>query len=265
MSVKKYSWSFDKRDDVWTSDTFDTVKECIEDAKKYSSEDEKKVIYVGTNTPYEPYIDAVDVLELVENAAYNQCGEVSNDWNSYNGSVMKAELAELSSKLTLVVKEWLIKNNRYPKLYSITDIREVSLSEEFHEEKPTNSKPDVCGTCSKEDVCELHEECCSKDGKSCDGKIPKGKEFLEHINLGDFVYVLYQDKTSFLIQIARFAGADFSLEKPMVHINSKNVLSNSESVESEWVDASHVFKSITDIYTLFDNIDYEKTIHIRGI
>lgn len=184
MDIKKYSWTFDKREDIWTSDTFDTVMECVENAKKHIDTDEhgKKYssIFVGENILFEPYVDACEVLELIECNAEDQCGEVAKDWYSYDGARMKTELAELSCKITAVVKEWLKKNSREPFFYSIRNIREVSLDENFEEKsQAVGKKPVVCETCDREEHCELHKECCDEKGESCDNHIPKGSGALQ--------------------------------------------------------------------------------------
>lgn len=242
MNIKKYSWTFDKRDNIWTSSTHDTIEECIEEAKKLAGMDiDNQVIYVGENVLYEPYVDAMDVLEIVENAAHDQCGEVADDWRSYNGAGMRAELAELSSKLTLVVKEWLKKNNREPVLYAIRNIKKVSLIEGYNEE------PEICDTCSTKEVCGLQEQCCSEDGKSCACYFPESKEFLRDIEEGDVVFVLYSEKKLFATRIARFAGTSFDANNGDIKVCINYMASPDVKVVSEWVDAKQVFKTIDDL------------------
>lgn len=255
MNVKKYSWTFDKRDDVWTSDTFDTVMECVEDAKKHIKHGTNaETIYVGENVLYEPYIDAVDVLQLVENSAHDQCGEVADDWRSYDGSNMKAELAELSSKLTLIIKEWLKKNNREPFFYSINNIQPVSLVEDIEEEKPAGRKPEACIACGRQEVCGLQEECCSEDGKSCDCCLPEGKEFLEHIEEGDTIFVLLEQttrgKVEYAIRMARFANISNRNSDIKVCVNY--TLSYGRGIECEWVDVNSVFEKLDDALAFCD-------------
>ena len=143
MDIKKYSWTFDERDDIWTSDTFDTIKECVEDAKQYMDsnpcERKRDHIFVGENVPFTPHVNAEDVLELIENDACDKCGEVANDWYSYDSQSMTVELAKLSLNLTSVVTKWLKENNREPFFYSIRDVKKVFI------DNPPDETPEVCG------------------------------------------------------------------------------------------------------------------------
>lgn len=242
MNVKKYSWTFDMRDNVWTSATHDTIEECIEEAKKLAGMDiDNQTIYVGENVLYEPYVDAIDVLELVESAASDQCGEVADDWYSYDGASMKAELAELSSKLTLVVRDWLKRNHREPFFYSIRNIKKISLLEDY------DDKPEICDTCSLQEVCGLQEECCSEDGKSCDSHFPKDKGFLRDIEEGDIIFVLYSEKNLFATRIARFAGTSFDASNGDIKVCINYTTGPDAKVASEWVDAKQVFKTQDDL------------------
>jgi hypothetical protein len=264
--IKKYSWTFDKRDNIWTSDTFDTVKECVEDAKKYIELNKcakgHKSIFIGENHLFEPYVDAADVLELIENSAYDQCGEVANDWYSYDAATMKTELAELSCKITAIVKEWLKKYNREPFFYSIIDVHEVALDTEFEEE--TSDKPEICDTCDREEHCGLQEECCDESGKVCDNHIPEGKAFLDSLNLGDAVFTYYEytegKERTVLIRHARFAGTHFDGDNLIVQINYNDRTDN-RIVSSLWVDADKVFKNINDILAAIGGYKENTTIH----
>ena len=246
MNIKRYSWTFDKRDNIWTSSTHDTIEECVEEAKKLAGMDiDNQVIYVGENVLYEPYVDAMEVLELVENAAHDQCGEVADDWHSYDGSRMKAELAELSSKLTLVIKDWLKKNNREPFIYAIMNIKKVSLLEDLKDQ------PEICDTCSTKEVCGLQEQCCSEDGKNCACYFPESKEFLRDIEEGDIIFVLYEETAQgdvcYATRIAMFAGTAFDASNGDIKVCINYTTGPGEKVTCEWVDAKQIFKTQDDL------------------
>lgn len=120
--MKKYSWSFNKNDELWNQDTFDTVEECIENAKKnevYSGE----TIAVGECIPYVPYIDADDIIERIEEQAYEHAGEASEGWLSYSND----EKDRLTEQLTEVLEKWIKDTNNEPSFYHIEDIREITL------------------------------------------------------------------------------------------------------------------------------------------
>lgn len=55
--MKKYTWSFNRSDEVWNHDTFDTIEECIKNAIEecgydvYVYSDEPDKIYIGECRP----------------------------------------------------------------------------------------------------------------------------------------------------------------------------------------------------------------------
>lgn len=44
--MKKYTWSFNRSDEVWNHDTFDTIEECIKNAIEECGYD---VMFIRTN------------------------------------------------------------------------------------------------------------------------------------------------------------------------------------------------------------------------
>lgn len=123
-----YTWEYDKDSELWRHDVFDTVEECVEDAKSELLSDAIKTIAVGEVQKYEITIDATDVLDGIEEQAYYECGDASDGWNTYNYKTDREDLDELSDQLSQCVTEWLKKKNNLPHFYSVDNVKTVSLS-----------------------------------------------------------------------------------------------------------------------------------------
>lgn len=117
----KYTWETDETD-IWQHDLFDTVEDCIEDAKSYATAPGATIV-VGEAIFWEPYIDVCDMLDQFEEEAYYECGEVAEDWSSYNYERDKEKVDELSEKLNEIIKQWLKDNGTYPTFYKIENVR----------------------------------------------------------------------------------------------------------------------------------------------
>ena len=124
----KYTWEYEETD-IWQHDLFDTIEDCILDAKEnYLIEPETEIV-VGEVVPWEPYVFANSVLERLEEYAYEECGEVAEDWYAYDykSEEGRKSLDELSDKLTEIVKQWLKDNGTYPWFYRIENVKVVEV------------------------------------------------------------------------------------------------------------------------------------------
>ena len=124
-----YTWNFDNTADIWNYGVFNTVDECIKEAKKGYDVKSSDVIYVGEVQEFEPHVNATIILDQLETDAYEECGEVADDWYTYNfvNRSDRDKLNELSNKLTEIVVQWLKDNNKYPDFYKIVNIREIRI------------------------------------------------------------------------------------------------------------------------------------------
>lgn len=116
--MKKYTWSKSATDELWQHDCFDTVEECIKDAKENYGYEIGETIAIGETAGFVVNIDAIDVLERLEENAYEECGEVVEGWIDYK----KSPFDKLSEKLTACVNEWLKETNQQPTFYHIHSI-----------------------------------------------------------------------------------------------------------------------------------------------
>lgn len=115
--MKKYTWNKDREQEVWMHDIFDTVEECMEDAKEHGYV-VGETIAVGEVQRFGVYVNAESVLDMLQADAYDECGESSDDWIDCRGHNLDA----LSDKLTECVNEWLKETNQEPTFYSIHSV-----------------------------------------------------------------------------------------------------------------------------------------------
>ena len=100
----KYAWSRNIDDDIWHGGPCDSIRECVEEAL---AEDYKMTdtIAIGRIEPYEVNYDFADfITERLGDDAYEEVGDVAEDWLRY---VSKDDLEKLNTRITQVVKEWL--------------------------------------------------------------------------------------------------------------------------------------------------------------
>ena len=116
--MEKYTWN-ESDDELWQHDCFDTVEECIKDAKENYDYKVGETITVGITEPFVVSVDGSDVLERLEENAYEECGEASERWLDYPYK----DIEKLSKRLTECVNEWLKETNQEPGFYHIHSIR----------------------------------------------------------------------------------------------------------------------------------------------
>lgn len=80
-----YTWMDYPNADIWNHDTFETVQECIEDAKENYLMKQGETIYIGECQNVSiGGIDLEDTLCRVEEDMYEEVGEVSEGWDIYS-------------------------------------------------------------------------------------------------------------------------------------------------------------------------------------
>lgn len=133
--MQQYSWSFDGGAEIWENENYDTIEECLEDAREAIIEDrringeffdDQEHVYVGEVKDCVPTVDALSVLERLEDQASDELGFIGQDWDAYDYK-MKEEIQELEDALTSVLHEWLRKHGRYPSMWSVDNIQQYQL------------------------------------------------------------------------------------------------------------------------------------------
>lgn len=127
-----YSWVDKPNEEIWDNDMFDTVEECIENAKL--EHDANDIIYVGKCIPVDIqgiYLD--DVLERVEETMYEEVGQVTEGWDIYSisGSYQYREpiYDKYQKQLEDLVLNYIKEIGEMPDFYKIRDITEIKIGE----------------------------------------------------------------------------------------------------------------------------------------
>jgi len=120
------TWNYRKTDELWGHDEYETEEECISDAKENYGMEVGDTIAIGTVYPYVVCIDAETVLDALEENAYEECGEVVEDWKTYSKD-NKEELDNLTNELTECVNRYLLSVKEVPSFYKIDDIYTVTI------------------------------------------------------------------------------------------------------------------------------------------
>lgn len=108
-----YTWSLDSNEE-WHNAVYDTIKECIEDAKKCEVKS-GETIYIGRCTEYIPKVNIDKILEDLEQDAYEIVGDAMTGWLEHNNRYLGTE--PLQNKFDTILMEWLKETNQLPHFY----------------------------------------------------------------------------------------------------------------------------------------------------
>lgn len=122
------TWNYDENDELWQHDNFETEEECVMDAKENYCVRVGKTIAIGTVNPYVVNVDIESVLEQIEEDAYEECGEVANDWIISNRKSYGNEMDNLQEKVTELVNIYLEKIIEKPTFTKIDSIYTVTVN-----------------------------------------------------------------------------------------------------------------------------------------
>lgn len=122
------TWSYNKTDEIWQHDEFATVEECIVDAKENYGMKQGEQIVIGTVYPYIVCVDVDSMLERIEENAYEEYGDVAEDWEISSRKYHEKETDELQEKVNLLVDEYLDKIQERPTFTKIDNIYTITLN-----------------------------------------------------------------------------------------------------------------------------------------
>lgn len=140
--MKEYSWTRTLSDEIWRNGKYDSIQECVVEALNcgYTLED---TFAIGLVEPYEINYDFADLItERLADDAYEEVGEVAEDWLY---KIPKEHMDNLNDRITSIVKGWLEEIKETPSFYKILPIKECTLNEALEEyrEKPKGGKVDA--------------------------------------------------------------------------------------------------------------------------
>lgn len=126
---KKYAWQLERDSDYTSATAFDSIEECIADAQDYFAEENVKIksITIQELRPYEISVDAERVLEVVWEEAEANVGDLVDDWLDSRTAYTTEQLADLSERLTGVIKTWLEETHNEPDFFCIIGEKEISI------------------------------------------------------------------------------------------------------------------------------------------
>ncbi len=131
-------WVIDvKSDGIWNcEEEFNTREEAIAYGKEhfeviyeeefgetFNSENSKKVFYVGQVERFIPSVSADSVLEQIAENAYDEVGELAEDYLSH---VNIKDLGLLEERFNKVLMEWMVETKNNPTFWKITNTEEVT-------------------------------------------------------------------------------------------------------------------------------------------
>lgn len=122
----KFSYSFDE--ERYYEGEYDSVEEALmaakEEAKDYPEGIED--VYIGVICKFEPCIDAVRVIECVQQDAYDEADEYIGD---YLDNVKKEDWQKLEAMLTETFNKWAKETGNEPNFFTVEEIQEYSLED----------------------------------------------------------------------------------------------------------------------------------------
>lgn len=115
-------WVIDEHnDEIWlNTETYSSREEAIAAGRKEYDGD----FFIGVVDRFEPRVDANDVIEQLKLEAYDECGEVSENWLGFKFN--STEVEDLQKRLQSAFDEWLEAVGDKPSFYAI---RETELIE----------------------------------------------------------------------------------------------------------------------------------------
>lgn len=124
-----YSWN-EKDNDWWDKGEFNSVEECIQEAVVGYGKKSGDIIEIGEICPFEPQVDIENMLERLEEYAYEECGEAAESWRIAYREEHQEEWDELFEGVQALVTEYLDKIGEKPKFYRIENIRTIKIFRE---------------------------------------------------------------------------------------------------------------------------------------
>ena len=124
MSKGKYTWSDNQTDEIWYGERFDTIEECIADARGTGKEIGSKIA-IGICEDYIPHVDCDTLLDRLNEDAYEVCGEVAENFPYFERGKGYKDIELLQEKIDKALNEWLEETNQTPTFYHIIPLKDM--------------------------------------------------------------------------------------------------------------------------------------------
>lgn len=121
-----YAWNVNKN--KWSSVSFETIEECIKDAK-YCGCKRGDIIYIGQakHVSIKDMIDFQSLLVGVHNGMYEKVGKPAYDWNIDYLDHSRKKFLEYENKLQQLVINYLKEIEMEPKFCKILNPKEFII------------------------------------------------------------------------------------------------------------------------------------------
>lgn len=125
MSEKKYAYSFSGEEYEGPFDSYDEALQAAKDANADEWEDDRwEYVYIGECIWYKPHVSAVNVIEAIQDDAYDQAGDFAID---YLDDVTKEHRNKLESLLTGIFNIWAKDYGYKPSFFTVENVKEVKI------------------------------------------------------------------------------------------------------------------------------------------
>lgn len=115
--MDRWTYEVNLNSDIWNGEIFDTKEEAIAEGGKEAIEYKKDSFKVGIIEESTNFgVDIDQVIENIQEAMYDEVGEVAED---YLDDVSKKDALELEEKLNEVFYKWQEEHNYKPSFYKV--------------------------------------------------------------------------------------------------------------------------------------------------
>lgn len=123
----KYWFGMGPNPERYTDGPFGSEEAAVVEAISRMEEDDNDCAVVGVGEEVCLIVpDADDVIERICSAAYDECGELADD---FLDDVTKDQKEELDAAIERVVGEWMTKHDLWPNFFKVTETRELTATD----------------------------------------------------------------------------------------------------------------------------------------
>lgn len=117
-------WAFSLDNEYYNSPLYDSYQEALKDGIDEASTNECDKVYVGKVVEFVVSVDADNVIEELQQKAYDEAGDVSLD---YLEDIPLKDRLKLGEMLTEIFNKWAKETNNEPNFYTVeeTSVYEV--------------------------------------------------------------------------------------------------------------------------------------------
>ncbi len=103
---------------------YETKEGAVEQGKEEALEEGQNEIFIGICEEYIPSISAWQVIDSIQEDAYDKLGEFSQ---GYLDDVSNEHREELQDKLNQVLSKWIEEHNYIPDFWSVKNVEKITI------------------------------------------------------------------------------------------------------------------------------------------